>query len=54
MNATDPDDDLAEDPGSEDRSFIRDAFGLVCLLGVFLVFLAVLIPPLSSLILRTL
>lgn len=46
--------DDAEDQRPKDRHFIRDAFGMICLLGVFLIFLVVMIPALGPLLLDVL
>jgi hypothetical protein len=37
---------------SEDHHLIRDFFGLMCLLGAFLIFLVVMVPALAALFLR--
>lgn len=49
---TDRDDDVSQAEPSEDRNFIRDSFGMICLLGAFLIFVVVMAPMLGPLLLH--
>lgn len=51
---SDRDDDVWESPRSDDRHFIRDSFGIICLLGALLIFVVVMDPGLGLLLLHML